>query len=62
VNGVLKPSSRFKKYEFESVIDKKMYKIDIGYEVFLGPEMYFHPEFIDSKYRNSIDLSIDNAI
>jgi len=28
----------------------------------LAPEMFFHPEFLDSKYRTSIDEIIDVAI
>lgn len=34
----------------------------VGYERFLGPEMFFHPEIIDPKYRQPIDEIIDNAI
>jgi len=30
--------------------------------MFLGPEMFFHPEFVDAKYRISIDEAIDNVI
>ena len=40
----------------------KPYSCDVGYERFLGPEMFFHPEFIDAKYRTPIDEAIDNAI
>lgn len=39
-----------------------MYLIDVGYERFLGPEMFFHPEFLDSKYRTSVVDCIDTAI
>lgn len=56
------PSNKFKKYTFESPTDKNTYSIDVGYESFLGPEMFFHPEFLDSKWRMPIDECIDNAI
>ncbi|KAL4443112.1 hypothetical protein ABPG74_002179 [Tetrahymena malaccensis] len=57
-----KPSNKFKQYTFESQVDKKQYTMDVGYERFLGPEMFFYPEFFDSKWRTSIDECIDNAI
>jgi len=28
----------------------------------MGPEMFFHPEFIDPKYKNPIDEIMDKAI
>jgi len=34
----------------------------VGYERFLGPEMFFKPEFVDAKWRKSIDEIIDNSI
>jgi len=55
-------SKKFKKYEYTSTFDNKDYSVDIGYERFLGPEMFFHPEFIDEKWRTSLDESIDMAI
>lgn len=55
-------SKQFNKLKFTSKIDQKSYSVDVGYEAFLGPEMFFHPEFIDKNYRNSIDQCIDNAI
>lgn len=41
---------------------KDPYKISVGYERFLAPEMFFHPEIVDPKYKQSIDEIIDNAI
>lgn len=42
VGGLLEPSKKFKTLKFEGY-DKKQYSIDVGYERFLGPEMFFHP-------------------
>lgn len=56
------PSKKFKKHEFISSTNGQKYSIDVGYEQFLGPEMFFHPEFLDSKWRVSIDEAMDNAI
>jgi len=36
--------------------------VSVGYERFLGPEMFFHPEILDAKYRQPIDEIVDNAI
>ncbi len=36
--------------------------MDVGYERFLGPEMFFHPEFITKEWRKPLDEVIDNAI
>lgn len=64
IDGVQKPANNkyFKTHSWESAVDKKKYTIDVGYERFLGPEMFFHPEFLDSKYRTSIDQIVDAAI
>jgi actin-related protein 3 len=40
----------------------KNIEIDVGYERFLGPEMFFHPEFIHKDWRSPLDEVIDNAI
>ena len=36
--------------------------MDVGYERFLGPEMFFHPEFVSKEWTKPIDEVIDNAI
>lgn len=37
-------------------------KIDVGYERFLGPEMFFHPEFVHPEWRAPLDEIVDNSI
>ena len=34
----------------------------MGYERFLGPEMFFHPEFVHADWRTPLDEVIDDAI
>ena len=34
----------------------------MGYEQFLGPEMFFHPEFVTNEWSRPLDEVIDNAI
>ncbi len=41
---------------------KNAYKVAVGPERFLGPEMFFHPEIINPKYKESVDEMIDKVI
>jgi len=34
----------------------------VGYERFLGPEMFFHPEFINPDWKDPLDKVVDDAI
>jgi len=43
-------------------ITKKPFTVDVGYERFLGPEIFFHPEFVNEKYQTSISETIDGVI
>lgn len=36
-------------------ISKKKISIDLGHEIFLGPEAFFSPEIIDKDYKTSLD-------
>lgn len=40
------PSKWLKKYDGINAITKQPFSIDVGYERFLGPEIFFHPEVI----------------
>lgn len=60
--GQYQQSSKFKKYEGINPVNGEPYSCDVGYERFLGPEMFFHPEFFDSKWKTPIDEAIDKAI
>lgn len=35
---------------------------DVGYERFLGPEVFFHPEFVNPDFEKSISLVVDEVI
>lgn len=39
-----------------------MVELDVGYERFLGPEMFFHPEFIHKDWQKPIEEVVDDAI
>lgn len=39
-------NNHFKKYEGTGKISKQPFSIDIGYEIFLGPESFFHQKLL----------------
>uniref|UniRef100_A0A914MF56 Actin-related protein 3 n=1 Tax=Meloidogyne incognita TaxID=6306 RepID=A0A914MF56_MELIC len=43
-------------------VTKKPFTVDVGHERFLGPEIFFHPEFVSSDYVTSISESVDQVI
>lgn len=53
-------NDKFRK-KFDKIIDgvdpisKIPYRVSIGPERFLAPEMFFNPEIIDEKYRQPVD-------
>ena len=61
-DGKIAQSSKFKKYDGIGKITKKPYSINVGYELFLGPEAFFSPEIIDKNYKASLDEMIDLTI
>lgn len=44
------PRKWIKQYTGINAINQKKFVIDVGYERFLGPEIFFHPEVSVSKY------------
>jgi|TARA_B110000285_G_scaffold190958_1_gene218463 actin-related protein 3 len=55
-------SNKFKKLVHKPSNGGKPVEIDVGYERFLGPEMFFHPEFIHQDWKSPLDEIIDNSI
>lgn len=54
-------SSRFKKFTHTTVNGVKQH-CDIGYERFLAPEMFFHPEFMKEGWNQPLDAAVDECI
>jgi actin-related protein 3 len=52
----------FKKVSLTSPYSGKRIKCDLGYESFMGPEIFFHPEFVNADYRESLDEIVDMSI
>merc|ERR1711994_256811 len=38
------------------------YNVDVGYERFLGPEIFFHPEFSDPDFNTPLSETVDTVI
>lgn len=47
-------SKYFKKFRYKNPVTKFECVVDVGYEAYLGPEMLFHPEFVDKKAYEKI--------
>ena len=60
--GILIQNKRFNKFEGIGKISNTPFAIDIGYEQFLAPELFFSPEIINSEYNQSLDEIIDSTI
>ncbi|PAV83626.1 hypothetical protein WR25_21657 [Diploscapter pachys] len=43
-------------------ITKKEFTVDIGYERFLGPEIFFYPEFVNPDFTTPLSDTIDDVI
>ncbi|KAK6051565.1 Actin, partial [Cooperia oncophora] len=55
-------SKWLKTYHGINNITKKEFVVDVGYERFLGPEIFFHPEFANPDFTTPISDIIDNVI
>jgi len=56
------PSKWFKEYIGENSITKKPYTVEVGYERFLGPEIFFNPEVFSSEFLTPLPKVVDDTI
>ncbi len=56
------PNKYIKKYNGVNSVTKKPFGIDVGYERFLGPEIFFHPEFANPDFTVPISETVDNVV
>jgi len=54
--------SRFRQYQGKNSKTKKPFTIDVGYERFLGPEMFFSPEIFSSDWTEPLPEVVDKTI
>ncbi|KAG9298433.1 hypothetical protein G9A89_008697 [Geosiphon pyriformis] len=52
----------FQKYNGVNTVTGKSYEVDVGYERFLGPEIFFNPEIASSDFLTPIPEVVDNVI
>uniref|UniRef100_A0A8C3HZ90 Actin-related protein 3 n=1 Tax=Chrysemys picta bellii TaxID=8478 RepID=A0A8C3HZ90_CHRPI len=58
----INPQKWIKQYTGINAINKNKFIIDIGYERFLGPEIFFHPELANPDFMESISDVVDEVI
>ncbi|ETE66203.1 Actin-related protein 3B, partial [Ophiophagus hannah] len=56
------PHKWIKQYTGINTINRTTFTIDVGYERFLGPEVFFHPEFANPDFMDSISNVVDEVI
>nr|BAA88832.1 sea urchin Arp3 (SUArp3) [Hemicentrotus pulcherrimus] len=56
------PSKWIKKFDGVTSITKQKFSVDVAYERFLGPEIFFHPEFSNPDFTTPISETVDNVI
>ncbi|CAG5122234.1 unnamed protein product [Candidula unifasciata] len=56
------PGKWLKKYEGINAVTKNQFSVDVGYERFLGPEIFFHPEFSNPDFESPISEVVDDVI
>ncbi|XP_007443043.1 actin-related protein 3B-like, partial [Python bivittatus] len=56
------PHKWIKQYTGINAINRNPFMIDVGYERFLGPEIFFHPEFANPDFMDSISDVVDEVI
>jgi len=54
--------TRFREYKGVNPRDKAPFKIDVGYERFLGPEIFFSPEIFSSDWAEPLPDVVDATV
>lgn len=60
--GRKKQFKKLENFEYKSILSNKVYNVKPGYEVFMGPEMFFRPEIVSSDWSSPLDKEVDEAI
>ncbi|XP_008553890.1 actin-related protein 3 [Microplitis mediator] len=54
--------SKFKQHTGVNSITQQSFNVDVGYERFLGPEIFFHPEFANPDFTTPLGEIVDDVI
>lgn len=55
-------NTKFQLYEGKDLRTKKPFTIDVGYERFLGPEVFFSPEIYSAQHATPLPTLVDDVI
>jgi len=55
-------ATRFRDFKYVNPRTKEQLKIDVGYERFLGPEIFFSPEIFSSDFTTPLPNIVDSTI
>ncbi|KAL0059294.1 Actin-related protein 3 [Marasmius tenuissimus] len=58
----VEPYTYFQRYEGEHSVTGRQYSIDVGYERFLAPEIFFNPEIYSSDFLTPLPDIVDDVI
>ncbi|KAL6080029.1 Actin-related protein 3 [Balamuthia mandrillaris] len=56
------PDKWFKTWEGRDSVTKQPYVVDVGYERFLGPEIFFNPEIFSSDFLTPLPKVVDDTV
>lgn len=56
------PGKWIKLYEGLNSVTREKFNVDVGHERFLGPEIFFHPEFSNPDFTTPISTVVDEVI
>ena len=56
------PAKYIKQYTGVNAITKNEFTVDVGYERFLGPDIFFHPEFANPDFTVPISEMVDSVV
>ncbi|KAK7033019.1 hypothetical protein R3P38DRAFT_2700464 [Favolaschia claudopus] len=56
------PYKHFERYEGEHTVTGRKYAVDVGYERFLAPEIFFNPEIYSSDFLTPLPEIVDDVI
>lgn len=56
------PYKYFERYEGEHAVTGRKYGVEVGYERFLAPEIFFNPEIVSSDFLTPLPEVVDNVI
>jgi len=56
------PTKWFKQFTDIESVSKKEFTVDVGYERFLGPEIFFNPEIFSAEYLTPLPDAVDSCI